>query len=43
MADEVPDELLVGLVVLPALALRGPEYLAIVQRVVGNREPDANI
>ena len=40
MADEVPDELLVALVQLPALPLQPPEYLAVVQRVIGNREPE---
>ena len=39
MADEVPDELLVALVQLPALPLQPPEYLAVVQRVIGNGEP----
>ena len=40
MADEVPDELLAALVQLPALPLQPPEYLAVVQRVIGNREPE---
>ena len=40
VGDEVPDELLVGLVQLPALPLPRTEYLAVVQRVVGNRKPE---
>jgi hypothetical protein len=40
VGDEVPDELLMGLVQLAALPLGRTKQLAVVQRVVGNGKPD---
>jgi hypothetical protein len=42
VGDEVPDELLMGLVQLAALPLGRPKQLAVVQRVVGNGKPVHN-
>jgi hypothetical protein len=42
IGDEVPNELLVGLVQLAALPLGRTKQLAVVQRVVGNGKPVNN-